>query len=827
MKGRPRLPVPLCRFCNKEFKRQEHLERHIRTHTRERPYGCPCGRTFTRQDLLNRHRRLSQCSTHGSGKQAESNLAISPDGAVTTSPSISQASDENNHHSHQLQSQGNPSNLMPMEVSPHTMSSQQEMMGRFSIHDRPLGYQEQTPSHIFEPPKDPIRNSNVTPAGALDSLDFMQFESFNADMFPDEMDMINSYLGEVLPPEHSHQGFTPDTTNFFTQSFVPEPVLSPAPSSHLQPEAPGHIELSNAPKSTLPFCQKQQAQPTPVRNKVDRLLDTTEDIVATNPWAVSAAAHERLSLEFSKHRSDIPQSFTLPSRHALSRYIASWIRGYHPHLPFVHLPTTNLESMSPMLLLTLAATGSFYGFEHPQGYAMYFVAKAMINHELEERRRVSNRHILSGFPRFAALPTSSTEVYDAPTNLPADLTKFDIELLQSLLIAVMTMSWLDGPFAEEALSMSSKLTALTRDILKRLPEENANDTWEDWGRDEERRRTLLSAYFTLNIQTICFNVPPQMTATEFSFELPCSEAEFNAPDSETWNRVRRKVDPRKLNFQSCFKQLLSGEPLAKEVSATEFGNYMLIQSLLIQIYFERQVSSALLTPSPSLSESTIATYAAALGAWQSCWDSAIESAPDPSSRNSPLPFNSTAMLRLAHIHLGFGLYSQCELLSRDPIAKAQVFEPYQNPLPLRAPHLDQAVLHAIYALRIPVRVGIAFVARGRTGHWSVQHAISHFGCALLLTHWLENIYQLVLSDGTSALREEEKRLLSMVDRLVEETHLEASLGPKSDFPDRIRRLAVAAVKLWAETCKGIQVYEIVHVVGETLSLVAESLEKQI
>ncbi|KAF5971072.1 hypothetical protein FBULB1_9443 [Fusarium bulbicola] len=266
--------------------------------------------------------------------------------------------------------------------------------------------------------------------------------------------------------------------------------------------------------------------------------------------------------------------------------------------------------------------------------------------------------------------------------------------------------------------------------------------------------------------------------------------------------------------------------MESEVSATEFGNYMLIQSLLIQICFERQVSSALLSPSPSLSESTIATYAAALGAWQSCWDSAIESAPDPSSRNSPLPFNSTAMLRLAHIHLGFGLYSQCELLSRDPIVKAQVFESYQNPLPLRAPHLDQAVLHAIYALRIPVRVGIAFVARGRTGHWSVQHAISHFGCALLLTHWLENIYQLVLSDGTSALREEEKRLLSMVDRLVEETHLEASLGPKSDFPGRIRRLAIAAVKLWAETCKGIQVYEIVHVVGETLSLVEESLEKQ-
>lgn len=33
MKGRPRFRVALCKYCNKEFKRQEHLERHIRTRT--------------------------------------------------------------------------------------------------------------------------------------------------------------------------------------------------------------------------------------------------------------------------------------------------------------------------------------------------------------------------------------------------------------------------------------------------------------------------------------------------------------------------------------------------------------------------------------------------------------------------------------------------------------------------------------------------------------------------------------------------------------------------------------------------------------------------
>ncbi|KAF4447352.1 hypothetical protein F53441_9116 [Fusarium austroafricanum] len=719
-----------------------------------------------------------------------------------------------------------PSNAMAN--SPQTVASQYEMMGRFSIHNRHSGYRQDTPSQISSHSKTQVDSNDATQIQAMGNLDFMQLESFNVDLFPDEMDMINSYLGGVLPPMDSQQSYSPDATNYFTQPFGHQLDLeSSASLSDLQPTATAnHVEMTNVPISPLPYEQRQESQSLPKRKATGKPLDIIEDIVATNPWAVSANAYERLSKEFSKHKSVLPESFTLPSRHALSRYIASWIRGYHPHLPFIHLSTTSLESMSPVLLLTLAATGSFYGFEHPQGYAMYFVAKSWVNYELEERRRASNRHLLNGFPRFAALPTSSTEVFSEPPNHLVALEKFDIELLQCLLIIVMTMSWLDGPFAQEALAISGQLTVLTRNILKRLPENDINSTWEAWALGEERRRTILAAYFTLNIQTICFNVPPQISALELNFELPCSEAEFNAPNADAWHRLHRKVDLRKLNFQSCFKQLLSGEPLAKEASVTEFGNYMLIQSLLVQIYFERQVSSSLLATSPNLSESTLLTYAAALGAWQSCWDSAIESAPDPSSRNGPLPFNSTAMLRLAHIHLGFGLYSQCELLSRDPKVKAEVFEPHRNPLPLRAPHLDQAVLHAIYALRIPVRVGIAFVARGRTGHWSVQHAISHFGCALLLTHWLENLYRLVLLDGVAALREEEKRLLSMVDRLVEETHLEASLGPKTDFPGRIRRLSIAAVKLWAETCKGIQVYEIVHVVGETLSLVAESLERR-
>ncbi|KAI9794700.1 MAG: homeodomain transcription factor ste12 [Candelina submexicana] len=59
-------PIPT---CGRLFKRLEHLKRHVRTHTQERPYICPhCSKAFSRSDNLAQHRRTHEQRTEDGGQ---------------------------------------------------------------------------------------------------------------------------------------------------------------------------------------------------------------------------------------------------------------------------------------------------------------------------------------------------------------------------------------------------------------------------------------------------------------------------------------------------------------------------------------------------------------------------------------------------------------------------------------------------------------------------------------------------------------------------------------------------------------------------------------
>jgi hypothetical protein len=79
----------ICQFCQKVFKRQDHLSRHLLQHTGEKPYQCKlCLKAFTRKDKLKLHCSKSHpgqaficfCSTmFFSEKEYEEHMKANPD----------------------------------------------------------------------------------------------------------------------------------------------------------------------------------------------------------------------------------------------------------------------------------------------------------------------------------------------------------------------------------------------------------------------------------------------------------------------------------------------------------------------------------------------------------------------------------------------------------------------------------------------------------------------------------------------------------------------------------------------------------------------------
>ncbi|KAK7206195.1 transcription factor STE12 [Myxozyma melibiosi] len=93
--------------CGRIFARLEHLKRHVRTHTNERPYKCKiCNRGFSRSDNLAQHRRTHDKMTVLSEDQVAAAAAAARQRQQQQQQQLQQQPFHNHHHhSHHQQQQ--------------------------------------------------------------------------------------------------------------------------------------------------------------------------------------------------------------------------------------------------------------------------------------------------------------------------------------------------------------------------------------------------------------------------------------------------------------------------------------------------------------------------------------------------------------------------------------------------------------------------------------------------------------------------------------------------------------------------------------------------
>jgi hypothetical protein len=480
-------------------------------------------------------------------------------------------------------------------------------------------------------------------------------------------------------------------------------------------------------------------------------------------WKISAADQIQIQNKVNDFSGVLPKGFILPSRHTLSRFLEGYVNGFHEHLPFLHIPTLSAVNMAPELLLALAAVGAQYRFENHRGNELWYASRTVALEQIRRRSSQDVNAILSPPSTYRSestglSPSSNARhgsmhghgdsdnddnwfvPYDQGCKNLTDLYSLKtpqarLETIQALLLLMAMGTWAPRALLREALCLQSHIALLVREQGLAIQEPRHEDiTWEEWIQSEGEKRTKFIAYCFFNLHCIAYDMPPLLLTAELKMTLPYSAKEWKAENARQWRELRRTTHQAEITFHDALARLFYRGPLnPNDPPISSLGNYILIHALMQQIFLVRQTSSRSSpeTANNSLKSADIEELGLALRSWQSFWEQTPESSLDPASPNGPVAFNSTALLRLAYIRLHSDLGPCRRLETRDPVRIAAAFK--ESPPLIRSARLGRAVLQSAHALSIPVRIGIAFVARTQTFSWSIQHSLCNLECAFLLS----------------------------------------------------------------------------------------------
>ena len=333
------------------------------------------------------------------------------------------------------------------------------------------------------------------------------------------------------------------------------------------------------------------------------------------------------------------------------------------------------------------------------------------------------------------LNTRTFHRYSKLTFNSIDTPQARLETIQALFLLMAMGTWGSRGLLREALSLRDHLALIVREEGLTCSCASQEDlSWEAWIQLQGEIRTKFIVYCFFNLHCIAYDMAPPIMSSEVNLALPCSAKEWRAENEAKWRELRKTSPPVDRYFHDALAKLFTkSQETIISTPISSLGNYILICAIIQQIYFVRKTSmwSVPSTIDNSLRPEDIDGLSQALRAWQVSWERTPESSLEPNNPNGPVAFNSTALLRLAYIRLHVDLGPCRGLETRDPARTARAFKDF--PPLKRSPHIIRAVLQSAHALSIPVKIGIAFVARTQTFSWSIQHSLCNLECAFLLS----------------------------------------------------------------------------------------------
>ncbi|KAH6900539.1 hypothetical protein B0T10DRAFT_600815 [Thelonectria olida] len=780
VRRRRRRGVPhVCAHCARSFKRAEHLMRHERIHTKEKPFHCSCGAAFTRRDLLTRHQRLSLHEGEGDAVEAVTHQAAEPDlAAAAAAESLSCLSGIN----------------APPWTQQPTAVYVDECIGQRSLVAPTI-------------PTDSYNQSLMAPQIFGQGHDLTGLDQFR--------DFAEFLDGVGLPAEWSpyfqnlEQGDEPTEVEDSAVGSNSRPTTRPGtPFSSWLPSAPEGDRIHSTSSVDNPRCHEFSPP----------LFKVTDEQRA------------RINQSLERFRGVLDPAFRLPSRHALTRYVTSFFEGFHTHMVFIHAPTWRVLDSPLELLLSIAALGAQYSFEHSNSERLFHAGKAVLFERLFHERDKFGPKTTSLLSMQAG--STQRQPHETRGSAISSISGEDcglwepIDTVRALINLMGYATWEPKEsLLQEAFALQSLLAQVLRDLgLEEEEEEEEPErdsdlaslqtSWLAWVHQEAVRRAKLIAFSFIHIHSVAYNVYPALRSNELHLRLPASTKEWKAPTAVQWQSARSE---QQLDFQDALGRLLRSDcVIALDPIPTPLGNYVLLHGLLQRIYIVRDLSLPIMDHSASLPPEEVEKLERGLRSWTTSWQQAPESSLDPNNENGPIPFTSSSLLGLAYvrIYLNLGPYRQLETRDPNRIAKALSKCPDVE----RSDGVISALLYATHALSIPVRLGVDRVARSQAFFWSVRHSLSALECAVLLSKWLGSLQASV---KTVPLSGSEDRILHWVRCVVEEAYAVVDFDEEEEEEGAGLRLdpqglSIAVLKIWAHFFKRNTQWPFINIIGASL-----------
>ncbi|KFA77510.1 hypothetical protein S40288_04249 [Stachybotrys chartarum IBT 40288] len=393
------------------------------------------------------------------------------------------------------------------------------------------------------------------------------------------------------------------------------------------------------------------------------------------------------------------QATSLPSTQDLRRYVAAYLSYFHPHLPFLHVPTLSFDMSAPScghsqgiggngcLMLSMAAIGALYEKDNAQSRELFEMAKKLIFFYLEERRKADVRR--ADFRR--STPGITEHGYQSGESS----THTPVWLVQAMLLNVVyghncgekTASDIASTHCAALVSLAQAADLLRPERAE--PSDNGNvrmendgswgvpgetdmhTDWLRWKAVEERKRTLFIIFILSSMLVAAYNHPPALTNTEIFLDLPCDEDFFSAGSARVFSakggieaanhncvkfhdalgEILRAGERQKPNLPKNNSPPLS-QFLSGDVKPSAMGCLVLINALHNYIWESRQRHHNEVW-STEETEKMHQHVEPALKAWQAAWASNPQHSlerPNPFGMG-PISADAIPLLDLAYVRL--------------------------------------------------------------------------------------------------------------------------------------------------------------------------------